>query len=159
MTDRLAHALVFIDTDHLQARVNALKQRDNARAKKYNKKRRQSDGAFRMLCNLRSRVRSALKCQGIRRREERTVPLLGCSVAQAMLHIEKQFRRGMSWDNFGVVWEIDHIRPCRSFNLKQAAQRAECFRFTNLQPLFISENRSKGARFRLSEQCGLRPRS
>jgi|ERR1700674_385263 len=146
MVDRLTHALVFIGTNDLQERVNALKQRDNVRAKKYIKNRRQSDRAFRILCSLRCRVRSALKCQGVRRREERTVPLLGCTVAQAMRHIEKQFRRGMSWDNFGTVWEIDHIRPCRSFNLKQATQRAECFSFTNLQPLFVSENRSKGAR-------------
>ena len=49
----------------------------------------------------------------------------------------------MSWSNHGKVWEIDHIKPCASFNLSNFEQQKQCFHYTNLQPLTIFENRSK----------------
>jgi hypothetical protein len=34
--------------------------------------------------------------------------------------------------------------PCSSFNLENIDEQRQCFHYTNLQPLTISENRSKG---------------
>jgi len=62
--------------------------------------------------------------------------LLGCSLEQARYHIEKQFTPEMNWDNHGDVWEIDHIKPCASFDLTNLEQQKECFNYKNLQPLF-----------------------
>jgi hypothetical protein len=49
----------------------------------------------------------------------------------------------MSWNNHGSYWEIDHIKPCSSFDLTDIEQQKQCFHYTNLQPLTIYENRSK----------------
>jgi len=70
--------------------------------------------------------------------------LLGCSRAELIVHIEKQFRPGMCWGNYGK-WEVDHIRPYASFDLSDPAQQWTCFHYTNLQPLWAEENVAKGA--------------
>jgi hypothetical protein len=75
-----------------------------------------------------------------------TLQLLGCSVAYLRAHLETRFRPGMTWENYGAVWEIDHVLPCAKFDLTDAAQQRACFHFSNLQPLFALENRQKGAK-------------
>lgn len=49
----------------------------------------------------------------------------------------------MSWDNYGE-WEIDHIIPCDSFDLTKEEEQKRCFHFSNLQPLWWRDNRTKG---------------
>ena len=39
---------------------------------------------------------------------------IGCTWNQAHQHIEKQFKSGMTWDNHGKVWHVDHIIPYHS---------------------------------------------
>lgn len=77
-----------------------------------------------------------------------TVELLGCPVCWLEVHIESMFRPGMTWENYGPVWHIDHIRPCSSFDLADPEQQRVCFHWTNLQPLFAVENLEKGHSWR-----------
>lgn len=72
----------------------------------------------------------------------RTVDLFGCTPEQLRQWIERQFKPGMTWQNYGE-WEIDHVRPCASFDLSDPKQVSECFHFTNTQPMWMTENRSK----------------
>lgn len=74
--------------------------------------------------------------------EARTIQLLGCTPAEFRSHLEQQFEPGMSWGNFGQ-WEIDHIRPCASFDLSDAEQVKLCFNYTNTRPMWMSHNRRK----------------
>jgi len=70
--------------------------------------------------------------------------LVGCSIDQLKQHIEKQFKKGMSWDNWGIYgWHIDHIKPCASFDLTKESEQKKCFHYTNLQPLWAKENLKK----------------
>lgn len=62
-----------------------------------------------------------------------------------MSHLESLFKPGMSWENHGE-WHIDHILPLASFDLTDEQQAAKACHYTNLQPLWASENMSKGAR-------------
>ena len=50
-------------------------------------------------------------------------------------YIENQFSPEMNWDNYGVYWHVDHIKPCDAFllNCKQSFKAA--FSYTNLRPL------------------------
>ena len=72
--------------------------------------------------------------------------LTGCTPVEIQKHIEQKFKPGMSWENYGE-WEIDHIRPCASFNLSDPEQQKQCFHYTNLQPLWARENRKKGSKW------------
>jgi hypothetical protein len=94
---------------------------------------------------LRNRVREAIVRQK-GAKTLRTRELLGCTVEQVRTHLEQQFRPGMAWENLGSVWQIDHRRPCASFDLTNPDQQRQCFHYSNLQPLFAFENMSKGAR-------------
>jgi len=69
-----------------------------------------------------------------------TEDLLGCSFKEAVKHIESLFIEGMSWDNMGE-WHIDHIRPCSSFKTDELHLMNH---YTNLQPLWASDNIRKG---------------
>ena len=42
----------------------------------------------------------------------------------------------MDWKNWGTVWEIDHIKPCSSFDLTNLDHQKQCFNFKNTQVLF-----------------------
>ena len=74
-----------------------------------------------------------------------TLDLLGCSVEELWIHLEKQFTAGMTRENHGRNgWHIDHIIPCASFDLSDPEQQSQCFHYTNLQPLWAEDNIKKG---------------
>lgn len=53
----------------------------------------------------------------------------------------------MTWKNHGLVWHIDHIKPCAKFDLTDSEQQRACFHYTNLQALPVLENLKKGAKW------------
>lgn len=62
-------------------------------------------------------------------------------------HLERQFKDGMTWDNHGRDgWHIDHIVPCAAFDLTKPEEIERCFALSNLQPMWASDNMSKGAK-------------
>jgi hypothetical protein len=58
-------------------------------------------------------------------------------------HIELQFKKNMTWNNYGTYWEIDHIKPIEMFDFTNENEIQECWNYKNLQPLTINENRTK----------------
>ena len=79
------------------------------------------------------------------KKELRTIELLGCTVAQAKSHIEKQFKSGMSWENYGYYgWHIDHIIPLSSAKTEEDVYQLS--HYANLQPLWGEENFKKGTK-------------
>ena len=116
-----------------------------AAAVAYKRNRLQEDAAYRAEHNLRRRLHIVVKAQGTAK-AYRFNQLVGCTAPELKAHIEKQFQEGMSWDNYGE-WEVDHIRPCASFDLSNSEQQKACFNYTNLQPLWREENSKKRARW------------
>ena len=103
-----------------------------------------NDGAYKMRMIARNMIARIARKTGFRRKPKtRTFDYIGCDYDTARRHIEIQWRGGMNWENHGAVWEIDHIRPLASFNLLDENQLKQANHYTNLQPLFIHENRSK----------------
>ncbi|MBF0290340.1 MAG: hypothetical protein HQM14_21210 [SAR324 cluster bacterium] len=102
----------------------------------------QTNKKHRLAQVLRGRVKTALKSQNATKNEKTTV-LLGCSVEFLRQHLESQFSRKMTWENYGNYWHIDHIVPCHSFDLTDPEQQKICFNWQNLQPLEAKENISK----------------
>lgn len=97
-----------------------------------------SDPTFKILAALRHRFYMVLT-ERQQTKTESVSDLLGCSIEEARDHLESQFKEGMSWQNHGE-WHIDHIRPCASF--EDPADSA-CWNYSNLQPLWASENCAK----------------
>lgn len=113
---------------------------NHAAAAEYNKeyrlKRYHSDPAFKLLVGLRNRLGHALNGNS---KSASTIELLGCTPEHARFHIESQFTEGMTWENI----HIDHIQPCASFDLEDPNEQRKCFHYSNLQPLFASDNLRK----------------
>lgn len=105
----------------------------------------------RLANNLRNRLVAALR--GIRKSES-ALKLLGCSLDDFRIYMESKFEPGMTWANYGNVWEIDHIMPCAIFDLTKPGHQKRCCHFSNLQPLWVTENRIKHAKV-LSDQLSL----
>jgi len=60
-------------------------------------------------------------------------------------HLEKQFTKGMSWDNYGE-WHVDHKIPLAAFifQLPTDDEFKKAWALSNLQPMWGIENVQKG---------------
>lgn len=122
-----------------KVRKKALKKfTKSGKAAKYVRERRKIDIQFNISSNLRSRAHSALKGKG---KSNHTFTLLGCSLEYFKQHIESKFQEGMTFENYGKVWDLDHIIPCSYFDLSIEENQYICFNFRNLQPLECRNNR------------------
>ena len=118
--------------------VNNRDKRNNTQSK-WRKKRRSSDPVWRLNKNTCKGIWDSLKKAKSGRHWESLVEF---TVEELVAHLETQFKEGMTWDNYGAYWEVDHIKPvslCSSFE--------EAWRLSNLQPLPAKENNKKGNRY------------
>jgi len=122
------------------AKYRAIPENRARRTANHNR-RYASDPAYKIVLILRSRLRTAIR--GKYKRGS-AVKLLGCSIEELLTHLKNQFTLGMSWKNHGLFgWHIDHILPLSSFDLEDPEQLAIACHYTNLQPLWASDNLSK----------------
>ena len=127
-----------------KARKEYYKKNKEATIKKtteYQNNRRKIDPQYRLRRNLRCRLYHALKNQKASK-SDHTLELLGCSMGFLKGYLEAKFKEGMTWDNYGK-WHVDHIRCVSDFDLSDKEEQKKCFHYTNLQPLWASENLSK----------------
>jgi hypothetical protein len=76
----------------------------------------------------------------------RTRQLIGCSPGFLRNHLESLFKPGMTWENYGE-WHVDHIVPISWFPFKKDSSLVfVASHWTNLQPLWATENLAKGNR-------------
>ena len=93
--------------------------------------------------NLRGRLNKILNVQK-NTKKDKTLNLVGCSATDLKIHLEKNFKNGMNWSNYGVHgWHIDHIYPCSKFDLSKLEEQKKCFHFTNLKPEWAIDNIKK----------------
>jgi hypothetical protein len=111
----------------------------------YTKNRLKTDVYFRLKMNLRSRIKEAIKNAAVVKSGP-TFELLGCTPDDVRVFLEAEFSQGMTWDNYGKEWHVDHIKPCARFNLEDPEEQKKCFHWTNLQPLWAIDNLKKGSR-------------
>lgn len=73
--------------------------------------------------------------------------LVPYTLDQLHRHIERQFTKGMTWENMGD-WHIDHIIPLASFSFETEADAdfQAAWAMTNLRPLWAKENIVKHAK-------------
>lgn len=109
--------------------------------KHYKRKRFKEDIYFKLSTNLRNRLRIAIKNNY---KSGSAIRDLGCSIFELKCYLESKFKKGMTWKNHGKKWHMDHIKPFISFDLTKKSELSKACHYTNLQPLWISENLKKG---------------
>jgi len=111
--------------------------------RKKENERLRKDPNLRLRKNYRRRIWSALKGKGYK--EASTLEYLDCDVEFLKKWLEYNFEDGMTFDNYGPYWHVDHVIPCAKFDLTDPNEIAHCFHWVNLKPMKGSENMSKHA--------------
>ena len=111
---------------------NRLKKRDNRLKNKISK-------------TISRRIRGGINDKNFGHWED----LVGYSLKDLKKHLEKQFKKGMSWKNYGSYWHIDHRTPLSWFKFKsyQDEDFKKCWALDNLQPKLKKENLNKNNRY------------
>lgn len=97
----------------------------------------------RIRANLRKHIRSSITHRDKRLNVQ---VLIGCTGNQLRGHLEKLFKPGMTWDNYGTYWVVDHKHPLSEFDLSKEDHQRMASHYSNLQPLTFDENAQKAAR-------------
>jgi hypothetical protein len=114
-------------------------QKNKDSRNKYLKMLYETDTMYKLSVNMRSSILKAFKRNGYKK-NSKTFLILGCSFEDLKIHIENQFKEGMSWLNHGE-WHIDHKIPLSW--AKDEEELIKMCHYTNLQPLWAFENLSK----------------
>lgn len=140
-----------VKTKNLRA---ATYRRNIDAAKRYQKKtrsirnaaekaRRGNDPSFALKCRIRVLMYASLRHTKNGRKWQK---LVGYSIDDLRRHLEKQFKKDMSWDRFlaGEI-HIDHIIPISVFNFEKPEDEdfKKCWALKNLQPLWSKDNITK----------------
>jgi len=83
--------------------------------------------------------------------------LLNYTLEELQICLEKQWTGGMTWQNYGSAWHIDHRIPISAFNFSKPEHLdfKRCWALSNLQPMWASENISKSNKLAESFQPSL----
>jgi hypothetical protein len=119
------------------------KERAKERNRVSSKLKYQTDVQWKIAHNLRSRLRTAIKKNF---KAGSAVKDLGCLIPVFMEYIKKMFYDGMTWENWGEIWHLDHITPLWKFDLTNPEQFKQAVHYTNYQPLTIADHLNKTAK-------------
>lgn len=113
--------------------------------RKRKKKKRATDLLFKLKEALRRRIHGVISG---REKSAPTARLIG-GFLEYRKRVESTFKSGMNWQNWGIIWEIDHIKPLCAFkNLAtDPAEQRAAFHYSNVQALYREENRKKGGHY------------
>ncbi|WP_318761849.1 hypothetical protein [Aminobacter niigataensis] len=132
------------NADKIRGRVKKWQTDNPERRREYAAERRQ-DGRYRLRYAMSNGIRYSLKGTKAGRSWE---AMVGYAVDVLRVHLERQFLKGMSWDNYGPVWHVDHILPDSLFNYEtpEDPEFKAAWALTNLRPLWANDNLKKNAR-------------
>lgn len=99
--------------------------------------------------NTRAILYHRLKRRALHKKKNSTFDILGYTVDDLKTHLERLFQPGMSWDNYGNEWHIDHIKPDVLFKYSEISsdEFKKCWSLDNLQPLWAKDNIAKSCKW------------
>lgn len=109
----------------------------------YFRNRKQTDVAFNLMTKIRGRFMEIVGNKLHGSKSKAIKKFVGITFEELKEYLESQFTEGMTWENHGTYWHIDHIIPCAAFDPTDESQVAMCFHYSNLQPLIGKDNASK----------------
>jgi hypothetical protein len=125
------------NTEVLKTKSRKFFQKNKKHYSRYQREKRHADNQYRLRCNFSSYLSRALKGKKMGVGWEKT---LGYTLNDLISHLESLFRKGMSWENYGKHWDVDHKRPISWFSEKEFL---DGWKLSNLQPLESSTNSAK----------------
>ena len=129
--------------EEMRERTKEYRRTHKAQRNEFRKQKRKTDIEYKIKCNLRYRIWSAVKNN---KKCESTEKLIGCSIKDLKNYLKARFVKNMTFDNYGK-WHIDHIKPCDSFDLSKESEQRKCFHYSNLQPLWELDNLKKSNKY------------
>ena len=133
-----------VNLDYRKIYYNENKEKMIKQIATNNKKRLKTDAVYKFKCNVRSLVKGSFK-RGTNqfRKDAKTEFILGCTIEEFRLYIEKRFTDGMTFENHGLKgWHLDHIIPLSTANTEEEIIKLN--HYTNFQPLWAEDNLKKG---------------
>lgn len=115
-------------------KIDSYKPRKN----ELKKNRMRTDSIFKLGDNISSLLRISFK-YGKYPKKSKSTEILGCSIDEFKIYLEKQFEPWMNWSNHGKynlnikTWQLDHKIPISSAKTKEDMIKLN--HFTNFQPL------------------------
>jgi hypothetical protein len=134
-----------LDADRLREWHKAYSQRRRDARRAYEQEVLRHRTEHVLAGRLRSRLWAALRAAGAGK-EVSAVSDSGMTAKQLRAHIEAQFDAGMTWENWGTAegcWHVDHWFPLAAANLEDAVEQRAVCHFTNIRPMWGSENLTK----------------
>ena len=128
-----------------KVKIKKYSEKHKERRKKYiriyQREKLRNDPVYRLNSHIRFAIWNSLKGNKNRHSWEK---LVGYDCQELKEHLEKQFRDGMTWENYGK-WHLDHILPISLFNVTGIKSKGfkRCWALENLQPMWAKENLSK----------------
>jgi hypothetical protein len=101
----------------------------------YNEVRRnkkKTDIQYKIMCNHRTYIYKCLTRFG--NKKNSSISYIGCSIDTLKEWLAFQFHNGMSWENYGKYWTIDHVLPLSLFDMTNDRHIKIAFNWKNLQP-------------------------
>ncbi len=105
------------------------------------------DPSYKLACRIKGRVRAMMKIRGAKTQSKYQY-LFGCTFEEFTAHIQRNWKDGMGWNNYGRgadKWNLDHVRPLSSFDLLDEEQRRLAFHFSNIEPSWAIDNIRKNS--------------
>lgn len=135
-------------------RANLLKNKDKINARRRTKSqetsqkkktKRHADPKFNIDILMSNQIRKVLKEAGGSKQGQTWEKCVGYTIEDLAAHLESLFTDGVSWENQGSYWDIDHVIPKTwyAFSSKDDEEFKKCWALKNLQPLTKFDNVSK----------------
>ena len=132
--------------EKVKVRVKKYYQENKEKISAYQRRRNREDPILRLLNSMRCGL---WRCLAGVRKNSRTMQYVNMTSDELMDYLEGRFTEGMTRDNYGK-WHVDHIRPLASFDFTGPDSEEQlhiAWNYTNLQPLWATDNISKGAKY------------
>ena len=125
------------------------KEKYRKRTREWRRNRRHNDPNTKVREMARAFLRRCLTSK----KDKHTFDILNYSPTELRTHIESLWEPDMNWDNYGTLWNIDHIKPLDAFNFLNedgsinydAIKEANAL--INLRPMYSNDNFSKHAKW------------
>lgn len=114
------------------------RQKRNEYIHEYKKERRNNDPSFRLYESLRKRIWKSVK-----NKSNSSIEYLGCDIDFYKKWIEFTMKLDMNWENYGSLWNVDHVIPIIKFDSSNNDELKEAFNWKNTCARYAAENFSK----------------